>query len=69
MSANTTKLLADPGSTPPGSLIPADEGSMVSMSHLSALVDHAARNGCKLVLADDQEQLSHAWHARRPICE
>jgi hypothetical protein len=42
MSANTTKLLANPGSTPPGSLIPADEGSMVSMSHLSALVDHAA---------------------------
>ena len=31
---------------------------MVSMTHLSALVDYAARNGCKLVLAGDQEQLA-----------
>ena len=69
MSANTTKLLADPGSTPPSSLIPADEGSMVSMSHLSGAGRSRGRNGCKLVLADDQEQLSYAWHARRPICE
>jgi AAA domain len=28
------------------------------MAHLAALVDHAARNGCKLVLAGDQEQLA-----------
>ena len=31
---------------------------MVSMAHLAALVEHAARNGCKLVLAGDQEQLA-----------
>ncbi len=31
---------------------------MVSITHLAALVDHAARNGCKLVLAGDQEQLA-----------
>ena len=31
---------------------------MVSMAHLAALVDYAARNGCKLVLAGDQEQLA-----------
>ena len=34
------------------------EGSMVSLAHLAALVEHAARNGCKLVLAGDQEQLA-----------
>ena len=58
MAANTTKLLADLGSIRPGSLIVVDEGSMVSIGHLAALVDHAARNGCKLVLAGDQEQLA-----------
>ena len=58
VSANTTRLLADIGSIPPGSMIVADEGSMVSMAHLAALVDYAARNGCKLVLAGDQEQLA-----------
>ena len=58
VSANTTKLLADIDSIPPGSLIVVDEGSMVSLAHLSALVDYAARNGCKLVLAGDQEQLA-----------
>ena len=58
VSANTTRLLADIASIPPGSLIMVDEGSMVSMAHLSALVDYAARNGCKLVLAGDQEQLA-----------
>ena len=36
----------------------ADEGSMVSMAHLFALTSYAARNGCKLVLAGDQEQLA-----------
>jgi hypothetical protein len=58
VTANTTRLLADLGAIPPGSLIEVDEGSMVSMAHLAALVDHAARNGCKLVLAGDQEQLT-----------
>ena len=58
VSANTTKLLGDLGSVPPGSLILVDEGSMVSMAHLAALVDHAARHGCKLVIAGDQEQLA-----------
>jgi hypothetical protein len=58
VAANTTKLVAGLGSIRPGSLIVADEGSMVSISHLAALVDHAARNGCKLVLAGDQEQLA-----------
>ena len=43
---------------PPGSLIEVDEGSMVSLAHLAALVEHAARHGCKLVLAGDQEQLA-----------
>jgi AAA domain len=58
VTANTTRLLVDIDAIPPGSLIEVDEGSMVSMAHLAALVDHAARNGCKLVLAGDQEQLA-----------
>ena len=58
VAANTTRLLADLDSIPPGSLIEVDEGSMVSLTHLAALVEHAARNGCKLVLAGDQEQLA-----------
>jgi ATP-dependent exoDNAse (exonuclease V) alpha subunit len=60
VAANTTRLLADLGSgrIPPGSLILVDEGSMVSMAHLAALVEYAARNSCKLVLAGDQEQLA-----------
>ncbi|MGH3221081.1 MAG: ATP-dependent DNA helicase [Streptosporangiaceae bacterium] len=58
VSDNTTRLLADLGTIPPGSLILADEGSMASMTHLAALIDHAERNGCKLVLAGDQEQLA-----------
>ena len=60
VAANTTRLLADiaKGRIPAGSLIMADEGSMVSMAHLSALTNYAARNGCKLVLAGDQEQLA-----------
>jgi hypothetical protein len=60
VTANTTRLLADikRGGIPAGSLILVDEGSMISLRHLSALVSHAARNGCKLVLAGDQEQLA-----------
>jgi len=60
VAANTTRLLAyiTKGRIPAGSLIMADEGSMVSMAHLSALTRYAARNGCKLVLAGDQEQLA-----------
>ena len=58
VAANTTRLLADLDSIPPGSLIEVDEGSIVSLAHLAALVEHAARNGCKLVLAGDQEQLA-----------
>jgi AAA domain/TrwC relaxase len=58
VAANTTKLLADLDSIPPGSLITVDEGSMVSLAHLAKLVEYAARNGCKLVLAGDQEQLA-----------
>jgi hypothetical protein len=58
VAANTTKLLADLGQIRAGSLILVDEGSMVSMTHLAALVDHAWRNSCKLVLAGDQEQLA-----------
>jgi hypothetical protein len=60
VAANTTRLLADlaEGRIPPGSLILADEGSMVSITHLAAVVSYAARNSCKLVLAGDQEQLT-----------
>jgi hypothetical protein len=58
VTANTTRLLADLDSIPPGSLIVVDEGSMVSLAHLAALVEYAARHGCKLVLAGDQEQLA-----------
>ena len=58
VTANTTRLLADLDTVPPGSLIEVDEGSMVSLAHLAALVEYAARNGCKLVLAGDQEQLA-----------
>jgi conjugative relaxase-like TrwC/TraI family protein len=58
--ANTTRLLADlqHGRIPPGSLILADEGSMISITHLAAITEYAARNRCKLVLAGDQEQLA-----------
>jgi AAA domain len=60
VAANTTRLLGDLqyGYIPAGSLILVDEGSMVSLAHLSALAEYAARNGCKLVLAGDQEQLA-----------
>jgi AAA domain/TrwC relaxase len=60
VAANTTRLLADidRGRIRPGSLIVVDEGSMVSMAHQAALVGHAARTGCKIVLAGDQEQLA-----------
>jgi hypothetical protein len=60
VAMNTTRLLADlhRGCVAPGSLILVDEGSMVSLAHLSALAGYAARNGCKLVLAGDQEQLA-----------
>src|SRR5208283_3024540 len=58
VAANTTRLLADLATIPPGSLIEVDEGSMVSLAHLAALAEHAARNACKLVLAGDQEQLA-----------
>ena len=60
VAANTTRLLADieRGRIPPGSLIVADEGSMISLTHLADLTEHAARNLCKLVLAGDQEQLA-----------
>ncbi|MGH2843262.1 MAG: ATP-dependent DNA helicase, partial [Solirubrobacteraceae bacterium] len=58
VTANTTRLLADLDSIPPGSLIEVDEGSMVSLAHLATLTEYAARNGCKLLLAGDQEQLA-----------
>jgi conjugative relaxase-like TrwC/TraI family protein len=58
--ANTTRLLTHlrDGLIPPGSLILADEGSMISITHLAAIAAYAARNSCKLVLAGDQEQLA-----------
>ncbi len=60
VAANTTRLLTDlqHGRILPGSLIVADEGSMISMTHLAALTEYAARNRCKLILAGDQEQLA-----------
>ena len=60
VAANTTRLLADltEGRIPPGSLIVTDEGSMISITHLAVLAEYAARHGCKLVLAGDQEQLA-----------
>jgi len=60
VTANTTRLLADlnNGRIPPGSLIVADEASMISITHLAALTGYAARNRCKLILAGDQEQLA-----------
>jgi hypothetical protein len=58
--ANTTRLLADiaAGRIRPGSLILADEASMISLPHLAAITKYAARHSCKLVLAGDQEQLA-----------
>ena len=60
VTANTTRLLADleRGRIPPGSLILADEGSMIAITHLAAITEYAARNRCKLILAGDQEQLA-----------
>ncbi len=62
-TANTTRLLGDiqRGRIPPGSLIAADEGSMISLAHLAAITEYVARHGCKLVLAGDQEQLAATW--------
>ncbi len=59
-AANTTRLLADltAGRIPPGSLIVADEASMISLTHLAAITEYAARNRCKLILAGDHEQLA-----------
>ena len=59
IAANITSLLADLqcGRIPPGSLIVADEGSIIS-TRLAALTEYAAGNACKLVLAGDQEQLA-----------
>ena len=59
-TVNTTRLLAaiQRGQIPPGSLILADEGSMISITHLAAITDYATRNRCKLILAGDQEQLA-----------
>ena len=54
VAANTTRLLADiAGRIPPGSLILADESSILG-PHLAAIAGYAARNRCKLVLAGDQ---------------
>jgi hypothetical protein len=60
VAENTTRLLfdIDHGRIPAGSLIVVDESSMVSLAHLSAIIDHAAKNGCKVVLAGDHEQLA-----------
>jgi ATP-dependent exoDNAse (exonuclease V) alpha subunit len=59
-AANTTRLLGAirRGQIPPGALIVADEASMISLTHLAAIAEYVARNGCKLVLAGDQEQLA-----------
>jgi hypothetical protein len=59
-AANTTRLLADlqHDRIPPGSLILADEASMISLTHLAAITEYAARCRCKLILAGDQEQLA-----------
>ena len=60
VAANTTRLLADIDRhrIPAGSLIVVDESSMVSLTHLSAIVRYAASNGCKVILAGDQQQLA-----------
>ena len=60
VAANTTRLLADieHGRVGPGSLIVVDEGSMISMTHLAALIGHADRSGCKVILAGDPQQLA-----------
>jgi len=60
VAANTTRLLADlqHGRIPPGSLILADEGSMIAITHLAGVAAYATRNSYKLVLAGDQEQLA-----------
>jgi ATP-dependent exoDNAse (exonuclease V) alpha subunit len=59
-AANTTRLLTDlaAGKIPAGALIVADEASMLSLPHLAAITGYAARHGCKLILAGDQEQLA-----------
>jgi conjugative relaxase-like TrwC/TraI family protein len=60
VAANTTRLLGaiQRGMIPPGSLIVADEASMISVTHLAAITEYAARHRCKLILAGDQEQLA-----------
>jgi len=60
VAANTTPLLGaiQRGLIPPGSLIVADEGSMISITHLATITEYAARHRCKLILAGDQEQLA-----------
>ena len=60
VTANTTRILGaiQRGMIPPGALIVADEASMISVTHLAAIAEYAARHRCKLILAGDQEQLA-----------
>jgi len=60
VAANSTRMLRaiQRGMIPPGSLIVADEASMISVTHLAAIAEYAARHRCKLILAGDQEQLT-----------
>ena len=60
VAVNTTRLLGaiQRGQIPPGSLILADEASMISTTHLAAITEYVTRNRCKLILAGDQEQLA-----------
>jgi len=41
-----------------GSVIIVDEASMMSADHLMRIIGHAAENGCRVVVAGDQEQLT-----------
>jgi hypothetical protein len=42
----------------PGTLLMLDEGSMTSLADMAAIVELAARNGCKVIISGDHGQLA-----------
>jgi hypothetical protein len=60
-SYNTSRFLlyVDQGMpVMPGTLLVVDEGSMVPMAHLARIIDLAEREGCKVFITGDHEQLA-----------
>ena len=68
VAANTTRLLADltEGRIPPGSLIVADEGSMISATHLAAHRRATRRGTAASWCSPGTRNSSPLWKAAAP---